>query len=233
MPAGLAWSRLVVEKNSIGSEAWAGAASAAAVRRLASRPSAARGRDRGYSSVASCPFGGGFVAQPCRWAYCVVVALGLVAFAARTWPCLLDEAWLAASWFSAALPPLPVTVSIVGRSGRRGARAVALIGCLAGRWRFGVGEATAFAGVIDLDQLAVFVLGHERVAGEEVGVGAVGADAEQARGEGAGAGGDQAEAAGGSLEARAFVLQFPVPWPPTHRHLAFRRGRAARARRWS
>ena len=76
---------------------------------------------------------------------------------------------------------------------------MALVGGLAGGRGGLVGEAAAFAGVVDLHRGAVFVLGDEGVAGEEVGVLAVGVDAEQAGVEGAGAGGDQGEAGAGGL----------------------------------
>ena len=49
---------------------------------------------------------------------------------------------------------------------------MALVGGLAVGAGWDVGEAAAFAGVIDLDDGAVFVLGGEGVAGEEVDVGA-------------------------------------------------------------
>ena len=83
---------------------------------------------------------------------------------------------------------------------RRGATgAVALIGGVTKR-RFGGDEKSAlFAGVIDLDQLAVFVLGGEAVTGKEVGVGTVQADSEQLRVEGARATRDQAHAIAGTL----------------------------------
>ena len=71
------------------------------------------------------------------------------------------------------------------------ARPVALIRCLALVRRRCLREASVLARVIDLHAGAVFVAGHERVAGEEVGVGAVGAHSEQSRVEGAGASGDQ------------------------------------------
>ncbi len=55
-----------------------------------------------------------------------------------------------------------------------------LIGGLAKGW-FGSNEESAvFTGVIDLDQLTVFILGGEAVAGEEVGIRTVEADPEQA-----------------------------------------------------
>ncbi len=99
-------------------------------------------------------------------------------------------------------------VAMEVRRWRRGAaRPVALIGGLAKR-RFGSEEETAvFTGVIDLDQLSVFVLRSERVAGEEVDVGAVGAGAEQFRVEATGAGGNQTQAIARALaEGRAFGI---------------------------
>ena len=76
---------------------------------------------------------------------------------------------------------------------RRGRRAgpVALVGGLALDGGRNLGEAAAGAGVVDLHPVAVVVRRDQGVAGEEVGVGAVGADTEQARVEGAGAGRDQ------------------------------------------
>ena len=76
---------------------------------------------------------------------------------------------------------------------------MALIRCLAGHFGWDIGKATELAGVIDLDQVAVVVLCDQLVSGEEEGVGAVGAGAEQARIKGAGASGDQVEAAGRGL----------------------------------
>ena len=81
----------------------------------------------------------------------------------------------------------------VGRGRRFGPGAVALVRGFAGDRRRQAREAPLFAGVVDLDQLAVVVLGHENVAGEEVGVGAVGADAQERGVEAADPGRDQAD----------------------------------------
>ena len=72
------------------------------------------------------------------------------------------------------------------------------------------GEAAAGAGVIDLHPVAVVIAGDQRVAGEEVGVGAVGADPEQARVERAGAGGDQLDAAAVRSGSRSVALRLPL-----------------------
>src|SRR5450432_2280034 len=85
------------------------------------------------------------------------------------------------------------------RAGSGTGGTVALIGGFAGHRRVFVGKATGFAGVVDLHRGAVLVLGDEAVAGEEIGVLAVGAGTEQARIESGGAGGDQGEASAGGL----------------------------------
>ncbi len=68
---------------------------------------------------------------------------------------------------------VPAIVLMSGGRRRLAAGAVALVGGLAGDRGGDEGEAAVGAGVVDLDPAAVVVSGDERVAGEEVGVGAV------------------------------------------------------------
>src|SRR5262249_22197172 len=82
-----------------------------------------------------------------------------------------------------------------GRRAGDGARAVALVGGLAGLALRQLEEAAAFAGVVDLHRVGVAVAADQRVAGEEEGVDAVGADRDQAGVGGAAPRGDQAELA--------------------------------------
>ena len=62
---------------------------------------------------------------------------------------------------------------IAGPAGARVLVAVALVGRHAGSGRRWQVEAAAGAGVVELDEGAVFVLRHQRVVGREEDVGAV------------------------------------------------------------
>ena len=207
MAAGLV-VEVVVVKESIASIAWAGAASASQREQAAqSERSARAGRGDVSRTSAICVLIVDLTAldlrrrwlSHVRWLlwwllWCLAMAL-LHALAV-----LLDEALLALGSAGGCVAVRGAAIAVMsGGGGRRAAGAVALVGGLAGGRSGTIGEAAAFAGVIDLHLAAVFVLGDEGVAGEEVGVGAVGADAEQARVEGAGAGGDQVEAVAGGL----------------------------------
>ena len=86
---------------------------------------------------------------------------------------------------------MPVIVPIGSGAGGGAAGAVALVRGLAGDRIGQEREAAVLAGVVDLGEGAVLVLRDERVAGEEEGVGAVGARTEEARVERADPGRDQ------------------------------------------
>ena len=107
--------------------------------------------------------------------------------------------------------PLPAALGMYGRGGIGEPGAVALVGGLAGFGRR-VEEAAELASVVDLHQAAVFDLWSQGFAGEEVGVDAVGADPEQARGKRARTGGDQADA-GAELLKKAGLSGWQLPVP--------------------
>ena len=104
--------------------------------------------------------------------------------AARLWRLLPFAARASSSWLRLRAPPSPVPVPIGSGAGGAVPAPWHSSEALHGTGGGGTGS-RRHAGVVDLGQGAVLVLRDEGVAGEEVGVGAVGADSQQARVEGA------------------------------------------------